>query len=138
MTDSTADRSISLKEHEYLLKMVGGYTAFVAAILVATFTKSETYTRAWIVISLMALSLPSLVAYMLLDRIVRVGQSRKGSMYRGLALVLGFLPSVLGMVVLIGHFSVAAAVLFGLVVAFWAVIIFVVAIVGRRNPMSDI
>ena len=88
-------------------------------------------------ISLLALSLPSLTALIILDFVVRVRQKRKGSMYRGLAAALGFFPSLSGMMILIGHFSVIAAVLFGLLVAFWALMIYAVAIVGG-DPHSTI
>jgi hypothetical protein len=126
------------EEHERFSKLLGGYTAFVAAILVATFAKSGDYPRAWVVISLLALSLPSLVACMLLDFIVRVKQTRKKSVYRGLAFALGFGPSLLGIAILIGHFSVIASVLFVLLTAFWCLLIFSVAILGSGNPKSDI
>jgi hypothetical protein len=64
-------------QHERNLKLWGGYTAFVAALLVATMGMGKDYSRAWVIISLLALSLPSLVAYMLLDFTVRVKQRRK-------------------------------------------------------------
>jgi hypothetical protein len=60
------------QQHERRSKLIGGYSAFVAALLVATFAKSGDYPRSWIVISLLALSLPSLVALFLLDFIVLV------------------------------------------------------------------
>ncbi len=126
---------MSLKEeHERLSKLMGGYIAFVAVLLVATSTKSNDYSHAWAVISLLAVSLPSLVALMLLDFVVRVKQERKISAFRGLAVALGFLPSLLGIAILIGHFSVVAGVLFVLLTMFWAFIIFAVAILGSRDP----
>jgi hypothetical protein len=83
--------------------LAAGYTAFVAALLVAIFAKSGDYSRAWVVISLLAVSLPSLAAYILLILIVQ-----ERSAYRGLALYLGFVPSLLGIAILIGHFSLIA------------------------------
>jgi hypothetical protein len=97
------------EQHERQSKLVGGYTAFVAALLVATFANSKDYSHAWIVISLLAVSLPSLIAYMLLDFVVQVKQMRKRSAFRGVAAGLAFLPSLLGITSLIGHFSVSLA-----------------------------
>ena len=48
--------------HERGMKLAGGYLAFVAALLVAAVAKSNDYRLAWLVVSLLALSLPSLVA----------------------------------------------------------------------------
>ena len=123
--------------HERISKLFGGYTAFVAALLVATFANSKEYPRAWIVISLLAVSLPSLVAYMLLDFVVRVKQIRKKSAFRGAAAGLGFFPSLLGVAALIGHFSVIASVLFVLLTLFWMLALDVVVYLGRY-PGSDI
>ena len=53
--------------HERGMKLAGGYLAFVAALLVAAVAKSNDYQLAWVVISLLALSLPSLVALILID-----------------------------------------------------------------------
>jgi hypothetical protein len=139
MNDSTSLVRISpITEHERLLQLWGGYTAFIAALLVATMATSGDYPHAWLIISLLALSLPSLVAYMLLDFTVRVKQRRIGSMYRGLSLLLGFLPSLVGTTMVIGHFSVLAAVLFVVLTAFWALMIITVEIIGFRDPTSDI
>ena len=115
--DPDADRNA---QHERWTRLVGGYTAFIAALLVATFAKSNDYPRSWIVISLLALSLPSLVALMLLDYTVRVVQGRRKSFFRGLAAALGFLPSLAAIAILIGHFSLIAAALFLLLTLFWS------------------
>jgi len=105
MNTQEPDSSESRKEqHERVSKLFGGYTAFVAALLVATFAKSHDYPRSWIVISLLALSLPSLVAFNLLDFTIRVIQGRRGSAFRGLSFALGCLPSLAAVSILIGHF----------------------------------
>jgi hypothetical protein len=43
------------------MKLAGGYLAFVAALLVAAVAKSNEYPLAWVVISLLAVSLPLLL-----------------------------------------------------------------------------
>ena len=124
--------------HERRSKLFGGYITFVAALLVATIAKSSDYPRSWIVISLLALSLPSLVALTLLDFIILVRQGRRKSMFRGLAGTLGFLPSLAAVAILIGHFSMIAGVLFALLVIFWALVIDIVTFLGAKTPQSEV
>lgn len=123
--------------HERKAKTIGGYTAFLAALLVATFARSNDYPHAWLVILLLAVSLPSLVAYVLLDFIILVKQGRKKSVFRGMAVALGFLPSLGAIACLIGHYSVMAAILFSLVTLFWVFAIDVVAFLGASYE-SDV
>src|SRR5271156_6301745 len=109
MNNASTDTPLSpYEEHDRVSKMWGGYTAFVAALLVAVMAISRDLPHARTIISLLALALPSLVAYMLLNFKVRVAQKRKGSMFRGLALLLGMLPSLAAITMVIGHFSVIA------------------------------
>ena len=139
MNNSNLDPAAQHKEfHERRARLIGGYTAFVAAILVATFAKSNDYPRSWIVISLLALSLPSLLAWNLLDFIVLVKQGRDKSAFRGVAAALGFFPSVVAMAILIGHFSLIAAALFLLLILFWALAIDVVTFLGAGDRKSDV
>ena len=124
--------------HERGMKLARGYLAFVAALLVAAVAKSNDYRLAWVVISLLALSLPSLVALILIDFIVPVRQGRPTNAMRGLAFGLGFSPSVAALAVLVGHFSVIAAALFVLLTLYWSLTIFVAAIDGRSGPKSEV
>jgi hypothetical protein len=140
--DNSTDSAQLKEEYERRAKLFGGYTAFVAALLVATIVKvadakGADYPHAYVVIGLLAVSLPSLVAMDFLDFIVRVRQQREKSMYRGLATGLGFGPSLLGIAGLIGHFSVIAGVLFGILVVFWCIVIDVVVFRGYE-PKADI
>ena len=129
----------SLKEdHEHVAKLLNGYTAFVAALLIATIAKSDDYPRAYIVITLLASSLPSMVALLILDFHVRVNQGRKASMFRGLAVFLGFLPSLFGIAMLIGHFSLVGGVLFLVLTLFWLICVFGVAVGATGHPDSTI
>jgi hypothetical protein len=139
MDYSNSEPPGSVKEqHERRSKLVGGYIAFTAALLVATIAKSNDYPRAWIVISLFALSLPSLVAWSLLDFIILVKQGRRKSMFRGLAGMLGFFPSLAAVAILIGHFSVIAGVLFVLLTIFWGLAIDIVTFLGAESPKSEV
>jgi|SRR5215467_7698800 len=126
------------EEHARNAQLIGGYSAFVAALLIATIAKSESYPRAWIIISLLALSLPSLVALPLIDFIVRVRQARKVSATRAMAANLGFLPSLAAIAMIVGHFSVIAGILFILLCGFWTLTIYRVAVVGHRDRESDV
>jgi hypothetical protein len=120
------------------MKLFGGYIAFIAALLIATIAMGGEYTRAWVVISLLALSLPSLVALILLDFMARVRQERPTSAMRRLAAALGFLPSLAAFVVLVGHFSMIAAVLFVILTFYWSVTIYAVATEGTTDPKSEV
>ena len=137
MNDASTENPLSpSQEHDRILTMVGGYTAFAAAVLVAVLAVSSDLPHARVIISLLAVSLPSLVAYMLLDFKVRVAQKRKGSMFRGLALLLGILPSLAAITMVIGHCSAIAAVLFILLSVFWFLVIDVVTYLGFRSEHS--
>jgi hypothetical protein len=120
--------------HERGMKLAGGYLAFVAALLVAAVARSNDYRLAWLVISLLALSLPSLVALILIDFVVPVG--RPTNAMRALAFGLGFSPSLAAIAVLVGHFSVIAAALFVLLTLYWSLTIFAAAIDG--TPKSEV
>jgi hypothetical protein len=124
--------------YERRTKLLGGYIAFVAALLVATIAKSIDYPRAWLVISLLAISLPSLVAYTFIDYHVLVVQGRPKSAKRGLAALLAFFPSLAAIAILVGHFSVVAAVLFVLLSMYWPLTIFGVALFGTSDPASEV
>lgn len=52
--------------------------------------------------------------------------------------MLGFFPSLTAIVIMIGHFSVTASVLFVLLTSFWALAIDVVTYLGARSPESDV
>lgn len=127
-----------IEDYERQAKLIGGYTAFVAGLLVATIAKSGEYPRAYIVIALLAVSLPSLIAWMRIDFIVRVAQARTKSGFRSLAGGLGILPSFTGIAILIGHFSILAAVLFVLLSLFWALIILGEAVGAAGDPNSTV
>lgn len=71
--------------HERGMKLAGAYLTFVAALLVAAVAKSNDYRLAWVVISLLALSLPSLVALILIDFVVPVRQGKPTNAMRALA-----------------------------------------------------
>jgi hypothetical protein len=86
---------------------------------------------------LLAVSIPSLVAFDLLTIIVRVNQSRPTSWSHGLAAILGFVPSLAGMAALLWHFCAVASVLFVVLVVSWCITIEVVTSVGY-DPKAKI
>jgi hypothetical protein len=124
--------------YERGVKLAGGYLAFVAALLVATVAKSKEYSLAWVVISLLAVSLPSLFALILIDLFVRVKQGRPTNAMRALAFGLGFSPSLAAIAVLVAHFSVMAAALFVLLTLYWSLTIFAAAIDGTSGRKSEV
>jgi UDP-N-acetylmuramyl pentapeptide phosphotransferase/UDP-N-acetylglucosamine-1-phosphate transferase len=130
--------SESKEIHERGMKLAGGYLAFVAALLVAAVAKSNAYRLAWLVISLLALSLPSLVALILIDFVVPVRQDKPTNTMRAFAFGLGFSPSLAAIAVLVGHFSVIAAALFVLLTLYWSLTIFAVVIDGTSDPKFEV
>jgi UDP-N-acetylmuramyl pentapeptide phosphotransferase/UDP-N-acetylglucosamine-1-phosphate transferase len=130
--------SESKEIHERGMKLAGGYLAFVAALLVAAVAKSNDYRLAWVVISLLALSLPSLVALILIDFVVPVRQDKPTNTMRAFAFGLGFSPSLAAIAVLVGHFSVIAAALFVLLTLYWSLTIFAVVIDGTSDPKFEV
>ena len=106
-------------------QLFAAYTAFIAALLMLAL--SVNWPKAWVAVTLFAISLPALVALLFLDQVVRIqGQRKKG--LRAAALLLGTVPSVMGTAILIGRVSLVAAALFNVSVLFW---VFVVGLAVR-------
>jgi hypothetical protein len=128
MNNSAAGTAMTPKElHDRNSKLIQGYTAFVAALLFATITKSDNSHPGYVVVCLLVASLPSLVTFVLLDFLVNVMDSKAEIPFRKLALVLGFLPSLLGVALWISQFSLTAGVLFIFLTVFWTVTVYVLA-----------
>ncbi len=106
--------------------------------VVAAIAKSNDYRLAWVVISLLAVSLPSLVALILIDFVVPVRQGRPTNAMRGLACGLGYSPSLAAIAVLVGHFSVIAAALFVLLTLYWSLTFFAVAVDDTSDPKPEV
>ena len=117
----------SINEHERIRRLLSGYVAFISALAIAVVTKSKEISNPELIISLLTLSLPSLIALLLLDYVVRIRQGGIQSASRGLAALLGFLPSLSGLSVLIANYSCISAVLFLLLTFGWVLIIYKVA-----------
>ncbi|NPT62460.1 hypothetical protein [Paraburkholderia elongata] len=124
--------------HSLRSRMFGAYTAFVAAALLASITNSGVIGGGRLVVSLLALSLPALVAQLLLDRTVTVIQRRKVSLYRGLARWIGFVPSIAAFTLLVGHVSVVGAVFFALGCFYWFFVVDVVTAAGAKSEDSTV
>lgn len=124
--------------YETRSKWISAYIGFIVAVLVATLAFSDKYPRANLVIPLLALSLPSLVAYQLLLFHVMINQRRRVSGTKGLAALFGFPPSVAGVSILVAHFSFVAGVLFPVLVLFWWLAIDNLVYRGSRSPKSTV
>jgi hypothetical protein len=101
--------------------------------MLALIASSRPVARAPLIVSLLAVSLPSLVSWLLLDFVVRVKQGRKGSIVRGLAIMLGLAPSLVALVLMLGSFSWLAAVFFLVLIAWWFLALDVVTYLGTRR-----
>lgn len=123
--------------HERFTKLVGAYTGFVAAAIISLISgdghiKSENWA-----ICFWALSLPPLVALLLLDFIVRVRQSREKSKIRGCMAFLGYGFSNLGTASLLTHYSWWAAIIFLVLIPLCALFTHEVAGLGRYEGYED-
>lgn len=114
-----SDDESRASEYELVLRTFGGYTAFVSALFIALLTILKDYPHARLAAALLAASLPSLVAYLILDRTIRVRQGRRHSAARGLAVLLGIFPSFFAIIVVVWGISRIASVWFFLVSAYW-------------------
>jgi len=124
--------------HAVRSKFIGAYTAFVAATLIASITNASAIGGGKLVVCLLSVSVPALVAHLLLDRTITVIQQRKKSAYRGAALGAGVFPSVIAFAVLIAHVSTVGAVIFVLGCVYWFFVVDVVTAAGTRAKDSNI
>jgi amino acid transporter len=126
------------KIHERGIKIINAYIAFILSLLLALTFKNENIEYSNTIISLIALSLPSLIVINFIDYIVRVKQERKNSMFRGLAVGLGFIPSLVAIILFIASFSIIASILFTILIIFWIIILDIVTYLGFKHKNSDI
>jgi amino acid transporter len=115
------------KIHERGVKIINAYITFILSLLLALTFKNENIEYSNTIISLIALSLPSLIVINFIDYIVRVKQERKNSMFRGLAAGLGFIPSLVAIILFIASFSIIASILFTILIIFWIIILVMMA-----------
>ena len=114
-------------------KMIGGYTAFVLALLILLLNQSNSSK---LVVSLLFISLPSLAAMFSIDFIVRVKQGRNISILRGLSFFLGFMPSIIAILLVIKNFSWIAMIVFAILIIFWLIAIQELAFWGKEKDSS--
>ncbi len=114
-----------------------GYITFVLALIFALISGNDNINHKALIVCLLICSLPSLVAYLLINYLVAVEQVRKDSGTRGLAALLGQLPSFIGIFLLIGNYSWIASIIFTLLIVFWGIMYFIVVKRGN-DPTSQI
>lgn len=122
------DANVADRRHERIFKITAGYLGFVAALLVLVLAAGgDCHPRRLIEVAF-ALSIPSLAAYLLLDYSVRVAQRRKESAMRGLAMLLGYVPSFIAIVATLCHVSWLAGIVFFCAAVFWFLVVYGVTI----------
>ena len=126
------------KIHERGSKIVNSYIAFILSLLLAIIFKNENIEYSTIIISLITISLPSLIVINFLDYIVRVKQERKNSLFRGLAVGLGFIPSLIAIILFVASFSIVSSIIFTLLILFWIIVLDIVTYLGFKHKSSDI
>ena len=124
--------------HERKMRLVGAYTGFIgAAVLALVASDVASKPEAWAV-SLWALSLPFLVSYLLLDFIVAVKQGREASVTRGFMSCFGLGLSITGTFAWLGSVSWFGAVAFLLVVALCVGLTLHVVFHGTRGDVPEL
>jgi hypothetical protein len=114
-------------------KMFGAYIAFVAALMVAVATTDANLSTKSTAVSLLAISLPFLVATVAVDFIIIMVQDRHDSATRGLFVAGGFLTSFAGIGYLVGAFSWTAAWIFWTAVLVGALLVARVGAIGKLS-----
>jgi len=95
------------------------YIAFILALIFALVSGSDNITNKTLIVCLLFCSLPSLLTFMSLDYIVAIEQKRPGSFSRGVSRILGYVPSIVGIILLIGSYSWIASIIFVLLTVTW-------------------
>ncbi|MDN5107117.1 hypothetical protein PJV93_08090 [Aliarcobacter butzleri] len=125
-------------EHERGSKIINAYIAFVLSLLLAITFENDSIKYSVYIISLITISLPSLIAINFLDYIIRVKQKRKNSIFRGLAAFLGFIPSLIAIILFVASFSIIASIIFTILILFWIIILDIVTYIGFKDESNDI
>ena len=126
------------KIHERGSKIINAYIAFILSLLLAITFKSESIEYSNIILSLIIISLPSLISINFLDYIIRVKQERKNSVFRGLAVGLGFIPSLIAIILFTASISIIASIIFTISILFWIIVLDIVIYLGFKHKSSDI
>jgi len=126
------------KTHERGSKIINAYIAFILSLLLAITFKSESVEYSNVILSLIIISLPSLISINLLDYIIRIKQERKNSLFRGLAVGLGFIPSLIAIILFTASISIITSIIFTILILFWIIVLDIVIYLGFKDKSSDI
>jgi len=126
------------KVHERGSKIINAYIAFILSLLLAITFKSESIEYSNVILSLIIISLPSLISINFLDYIIRVKQERKNSVFRGLAAGLGFIPSLIAIILFTASISIITSIIFTILILFWIIVLDIVTYLGFKHKSSDI
>jgi hypothetical protein len=123
--------------HKRVEKMLGAYTAFIAAAVISLISgdghiKSENWA-----ICLWVISLPWLISIVLIDFIVR-GQQRQKSATRGFIASMGLGFSNLGTAALLTHYSWIAAIVYLISIPICMLYLHEVGVLGRYDEFKNL
>lgn len=90
---------------------IAGYLAFTAAMLLAVVASGTPIARAAVIVSLLALSLPALGAWLYIDCIRWVGSEPASRLVRQAVIAMGLTCSAAGFMTIVWSFSRLAAVM---------------------------
>jgi hypothetical protein len=124
--------------HARVVRIHGAYTAFVAAAVVSLISGDGHIKTEGLAIGLWTVSLPWLVAFLLLDFSVRTQQKRQKSATRGFTAFLGYSFSNLGTAALLANYSWIAAI--GFLVSIPVCLLYVteVAVLGFYDSFEQL
>lgn len=115
-------------------QVIAGYTAFIAALLLAILAKGSEHFPWEVVVSLLAVSLPSLVVGVALEPKLSEGAQSGYYTWFGLACVFGFTPSLCGISLLVWHFSAVAGSIFVVLCITWIFVLYRLASGSSSGP----
>lgn len=105
-----------------------GYIAFISALLFLLLANGDKWPWVWLPSILFALSLPSLIAAELLTYKILIEQEPHittwVNVWRGLAMLLGLIPSLTGVSIVVWHIQRYAGFGFAGLILFWVVVLF--------------
>ena len=116
--------------HKELRALNRAYAAFLMATALFISANAEANECAGLVVTLLAISIPSVLAYSGLARITETDEKRNPEFWSLLSMLAAYIPSVIALAILLSRASVYASITFLTTAAAWVIIV----IRLRRNP----
>ena len=112
-----------------LRAMNRAYAAFLTATALFVSANAEINQYSWIVLSLLAISIPSVIAYSGFARLTAEDKEHNPAIIASISMFLAYVPSILAISILFSKGSIIAALIFPLTALAW----FVAVVCVRRD-----